>query len=256
MQVVQLSENVIKYTFIWILFKFIQVPISVYTITTPQGKILVDCGHASFAKEFKVFLKDHTFKYLIITHGHVDHIGNLDSVVQFNPSITVICHKLEYDFIKPITNNRISKPLKKFSSIKGDTIAYNMLSKLGVLEEASWPQFDFNVSIQVIDTLEYTLGAIKIIHTPGHTLGHVSVLIPSDSIALAGDLFSNLRPFSLFRTLDPVVSRYFISTVNNTLVKSSLVQLYSSCKQKSINTIYPSHDSGNGVELKAIKDLK
>jgi glyoxylase-like metal-dependent hydrolase (beta-lactamase superfamily II) len=38
----------------------------------------------------------------------------------------------------------------------------------------------------------------KIVHTPGHTLGHVSLLRLTDRVLLAGDAFCTTKPESFF----------------------------------------------------------
>ncbi len=35
-------------------------------------------------------------------------------------------------------------------------------------------------------------GGIKIIHTPGHTKGHIALLIPEENLLIAGDLCANM----------------------------------------------------------------
>lgn len=92
-------------------------------------------------------------KYIILTHCHADHTAGLKNIKNYYPNIKIIIH--EYD------NHGLTD----------DSI--NMCSYLAI--DSNFVPAD----IVVKDGDEVKLGEItaKIIHTPGHTAGSISVLI-------------------------------------------------------------------------------
>lgn len=92
-------------------------------------------------------------KYIILTHCHADHTAGLKNIKNYYPNIKIIIH--EYD------NHGLTD----------DSI--NMCSYLAI--DSNFVPAD----IVVKDGDEVKLGEItaKIIHTPGHTAGSISILI-------------------------------------------------------------------------------
>jgi len=108
---------------------------------------------------------------VVITHLHLDHVGNLDLFLN-----------------KPI---RLAKSEKKESvGVMGKSIPKGIkwtYSKWAKSDEI--PQFGSQVLTED--------GKIVLIHTPGHSVGHQSVLIQTNegSILLAGDVTFNQEQF-------------------------------------------------------------
>lgn len=92
-------------------------------------------------------------KYVVLTHCHADHTAGLKELKKYYPNVKIIIH--EYD------NHGLTD----------DTI--NMCSYIG-----TEPNF-ISADIVAKDGNEIKFGqtAAKIIHTPGHTAGSVSLLI-------------------------------------------------------------------------------
>ena len=97
--------------------------------------------------------------YVVITHTHIDHVGNIGSF----PNVPIIIGKEERDLEKPIYW-RGKKPLE-------------------------WPEEDY-----VLITEDTILGEnFEILHVPGHTPGELSILLKlpeSGSILLTSDAIS------------------------------------------------------------------
>ena len=97
--------------------------------------------------------------YVVITHTHIDHVGNIGSF----PNVPIIIGKEERDLEKPIYW-RGKKPL-------------------------DWPEEDY-----VLITEDTILGEnFEILHVPGHTPGELSILLKlpeSGSILLTSDAIS------------------------------------------------------------------
>lgn len=95
-------------------------------------------------------------KFIINTHGHMDHIGADD---KFN--LPIYIHKLDRECLV--------NPFKNLSAMFG--VAYSVKSEIRLLEDAD------TISIDNFD--------LKIMHTPGHTQG--SICINVNDIIFTGD---------------------------------------------------------------------
>ncbi|MCZ8522152.1 MULTISPECIES: MBL fold metallo-hydrolase [Paenibacillus] len=131
---------------------------------------------------------------LILTHQDLDHIGSAPEVVQAAPdTLRVYAHPLD----KPYIEGEL--PLIKTTP----AAMAPLLSKLNMPEEARQkllalcenpPATRVNNALEDGQLLPYC-GGIRVIHTPGHTEGHVSLyheksrtLIAADALACAGGI--------------------------------------------------------------------
>lgn len=102
-------------------------------------------------------------KVVILTHQDIDHIGSLPELLEKGVSdIKVYAHELDKPYIEG------EFPLLKDGQIKSPPSG--------------------KVSDTVIDGQELPYcGGILILHTPGHTPGHISLYLKQSKILIAGD---------------------------------------------------------------------
>ncbi|AEY65315.1 MBL fold metallo-hydrolase [Clostridium sp. BNL1100] len=133
---------------------------------------------------------------VIITHHDMDHIGSLAEIVKTAESISgkkveVLSHEIE----KPYIQGELM-PLK-FTKEKIDSLKKQMEElppekrlKYQSLFSSNKPK----VTKTLVDKQELPYcGGITIIHTPGHTLGHVCVYLNRYKTLLAGDGLNFLK---------------------------------------------------------------
>ena len=140
------------------------ISINCYLISTEKAAIVIDPGF--YSSEVEEFLKDNASpkKLILLTHCHFDHIGDADRLRSATNTKIAIG---EFD------NNSLSDPNKNLCNLFGADLK------------------PFSADITLIDGEIVSVGdiEIKVIHTPGHTLGGVCYLI--DDILFSGDtLFS------------------------------------------------------------------
>lgn len=125
---------------------------------------LVDCSH--FDRAVVDFIKEQkaNLKYILLTHGHFDHVSGIDSYKSnpdLSPDIKVYMHKDDLNQLKNIN-------------------AY--LSFFGI-PDISEPKID--VFVEEGDIIKLGNLEIKVLYTPGHTQGGVCYLV--DGCLFSGD---------------------------------------------------------------------
>lgn len=112
--------------------------------------------------ELKEYIENNklSVEYIILTHGHGDHIGAVMEAKEYYKT-DIMIHKDDYDMLK---NND-----KNYSKMLG------------------YPKTEIEADKTINDGDIIKLGSISmhIIHTPGHTRG--SICIKCDSIIFSGD---------------------------------------------------------------------
>lgn len=152
-----------------------------YLIEKNDLIILVDTGQKRKSELLKSqlssLLGERNLDYLILTHTHYDHAENALMVKQkFSPKIIV--HESEADFLQ---NGFTKLP-------KGTNIITNFISGLGNRFARKIGEYN-PVKADITANESYTMeniNGIEIIHTPGHTIGSISIIIDNE-IALVGD---------------------------------------------------------------------
>jgi glyoxylase-like metal-dependent hydrolase (beta-lactamase superfamily II) len=132
-----------------------------YILSVNDKAIVVDPG-GSFDRIYK-YLKDKKLdvEYIINTHGHYDHIMENDRLREKFPKLKVIIFKDEEQYLTDANLN--------FSSYLGKAVS---LKKADILVEDNYELIFYN-------------NKIKFLHTPGHTIGSMSISF--DDKLISGD---------------------------------------------------------------------
>jgi glyoxylase-like metal-dependent hydrolase (beta-lactamase superfamily II) len=142
---------------------------------------LVDSGVAGAESTIWQYIKEHGRKpeevsSLILTHSHADHIGSAKSV-KSQTDCSVFAHKLEKEWIEDTEQQFKDRPVPGFKTLVEGPVAVDRFLGGG-------------------EILELEKGvSCKIIHTPGHSKGSISLLFEdektlftADALAYPGDL--------------------------------------------------------------------
>lgn len=115
---------------------------------------------------------------IILTHAHLDHAGGAHAMVGATGADGVAIHEADAPFIRegvaPPTDTSITSG-RLFSRLPASTFA---ASPVG--EELH--------DEQLLDVA----GGLRVVHTPGHTPGHVSLLHEPTGVLITGDAIFNM----------------------------------------------------------------
>ena len=133
--------------------------------------ILIDTGFGSDAQNTEKLIKvagvsPEELHLIVNTHYHSDHVGG-NSHLQKNYGVTIAAHKWDAHLINSGDHEACSAEW-----LDQPVEPYRIDRKLSHNDE--------------IDTGSRSL---KVLHTPGHTLGHISLYEPEEEILICGDLF-------------------------------------------------------------------
>lgn len=156
---------------------------SSYLIEKSKRLFLVDTGFLGFHRDIlrtigHIGRKPDDLKLVILTHGHLDHCGGLKGLRE-RTNCLVGCHPLDAPGVAgggKTVSPGLTKPGKFLEFLSAISLPFfwnkGVRPDLYLTDGASLS--------------EYGLPA-RIIHTPGHTAGHISVLL-EDGRAITGDL--------------------------------------------------------------------
>ena len=207
-------------------------------ILQDRGTIMIDGGFPGTVRAFKESLVNLSIKateigLVILTHGHFDHIGSASKIRELTGA-NLAMHR--YD-IQQLENNKMTWPLGVTTWGRVSRAIFKPVLSLLRFEI---PQIDVTLNDEGLSLEKYGISG-RIIHTPGHSPGSVSVLL-STGDAFVGCLAQNSLPFCLKPSLP-------IYALNLEQVKKSWRELI----DKGATTIYPAH--GRPFSIDAINKL-
>lgn len=133
--------------------------------------ILIDTGFGSDVKETEELIKEvgvlpEELHLIVNTHYHSDHVGG-NFHLQKNYGVPIAAHKWDADLI---------------NSCDPET---------GSAEWLDQPVEPYRIDTKLSDNDEIHTGnrILRVLHTPGHTLGHIALYEPEEEILICGDLF-------------------------------------------------------------------
>lgn len=155
-------------------------------IWNDEEAVLIDTGMPSQLEHIRTAMNNlgvslEKLKAVIVTHQDIDHIGSLPEILQASSKqIDVYAHELDKPYIEG------TFPLIKTDPERMDKEAWASLPKEMQLLYTNPPNCKVDYSLEDGQELPYC-GGIQVIHTPGHTPGHVSLYIKKSKTLVAGD---------------------------------------------------------------------
>lgn len=163
-----------------------------FAIRDDGGSItLVDAGATSSWKRLQAGLaqiKSHLseVRQVVVTHAHSDHVGSLAAVVKATAA-RVSAHEREAIYLREgRTPHRepAYHPEHGFHKVFNHGLSRITGRRFAPLETVE--EFHDGATLDIA-------GGLRVIHTPGHTPGHVSLLHEPTGVLMAGDAVVNVR---------------------------------------------------------------
>ncbi len=169
--------------------------VNVFSIEHPDGSwTLIDAALPHTASHIKSWAEKHYSTpptAILLTHGHFDHVSAARDLAEAW-NVPIYAHPLEFPYLTgkqeyPRPNVGAGGGLMTLLSPLYPREPIDVSDRLQALPEALSSPADLP-----------GLPGWQLLHTPGHTPGHVSLYRPADKTLLVGDAFCTTRPESFF----------------------------------------------------------
>jgi glyoxylase-like metal-dependent hydrolase (beta-lactamase superfamily II) len=148
--------------------------------------ILVDAGMANSLPQIKIAIEDagvpfEKLNMIIVTHQDIDHIGGIKEILTELPQVKVLAHEEDKPYIQG--EKKLIRLNSKFM---------NRINEFPEKERNNILKMFENTSVQINRTLNdgeklNYCGGITVIHTPGHTPGHICLYHNQSKTMIVGD---------------------------------------------------------------------
>lgn len=157
--------------------------------------VLVDAGLKSSANKIKkmarkLFGEDSKPEAIILTHGHFDHVGSLETLAE-EWNVPVYAHYLELPYLTGKSSYPPPDP----------TVGGGLMSYIAGI----YPNKPIDIRNEIValpeDGTVPGLKGWRYLHTPGHAPGHISLFREEDRLLIAGDAFVTTIQESAFAVM-------------------------------------------------------
>ncbi len=148
--------------------------------------ILVDAGIPGYLLQLKNAMIEAGVSFdrlnkIIVTHQDIDHIGGIKGILSEKPDVEVLAHDEDKPYIQG------EKKIVRLNSQFMERInALPDAERLKILDMFENSSVKVNRTVSDGEELPYC-GGITVIHTPGHTPGHICLYHQMSKTLIAGD---------------------------------------------------------------------
>lgn len=144
---------------------------------------LVDCGLKGASKKLvtdlaRIGKHPNDVTSIVFTHAHDDHVGGAAEMIARCESSSVLMHEADANLA-----SEGKTPPQDRSHFSGKLMA--------LMPKSSYEPFTVTRKLKDGDFID-AAGGLKVIHTPGHTDGHISLLHLESETLITGDSIFNM----------------------------------------------------------------
>ena len=164
--------------------------VCMYLLQVDESCILIDaglsfrdCGDLFLSELKKLSISINDIKYLILTHEHPDHIGIATAIKRKNPNIEILTHEMTDSLMR-----WMARPQNPEMTQNSAEESSSQLIKYGVGEKHGRKVLNYMTNFRRLteyhkpdrllhdnDEILIKSTKLRIIWTPGHSIGHICV---------------------------------------------------------------------------------
>jgi len=168
-------------------------PVNTYLIEDPSGLLLIDTGFSRHVPHILSSIREtgrspQELKHILITHAHPDHAGAAAGLKKH-------CNAQIWAPASDAPILRGEEPMRPLKRAPG-LLRWAMFTAISMMKETI-PPVHVDRELHGDETLPFGKG-LRLIHTPGHTKGHLALLLEGEQkILFAVDTCANLPGLGL-----------------------------------------------------------
>lgn len=219
--------------------------IYLYVLVGRERVVLVDTGMDTTPREYLVpaldalGLRPEQIDYAVITHSDFDHQGGNVSLREIAPDVCLMCHGLDVSLIESI--DRLIDG--RYGEFRADHGIDDPDETKAWIRANSRSEVPIDITLTGGETIQLGPGwRIEVLHTPGHSSGHLSLHDPrSRTLIIADAALWNCVPTRTGAPAFPPTYRYVDSTL------ASLQRFQSMPVDLLLTSHYPQRLAGHAV---------
>lgn len=161
-----------------------------HVLEGPDGPIIVDPGYEHAPTEvYEPFLETQGWELedvatAVVTHSDADHFGGNHRLREHAPGVTIAAHAADVPLIESV--DRILE--ERYSKFEAHGITYPD-EVVDWLTKMMGPDTSVDLALRGGESLRVRDRRVRLLHTPGHTRGHLMVYDPSHDVMIGADGF-------------------------------------------------------------------
>jgi glyoxylase-like metal-dependent hydrolase (beta-lactamase superfamily II) len=164
--------------------------VNFYLVEADDGLTLVDAGVPGFRPQLDAVLAGRTIDAVILTHGHTDHVGVAERVRR--AGATVYVHEGDAAMVRDGVEQKQEGSFARYLRYRATWRLIGLAVRSGGMRRPKVTQVTTFADGAVLDVP----GRPRVIHTPGHSEGHVVFHFADRGALLAGDALCTWNPLT------------------------------------------------------------